>query len=101
MAFNYPIGKGGAPAKKMAKSPVSEPDEMQGEEPEDGAAIAEEHGPATEVHIQHEHEMGAHHVTSEHPDGYHYESDNESAAATHDHAKKLASHAEPDGDKAY
>jgi len=107
--FNYPIGKGGAPAKKpIAKAPmaVAEPENEMGGEPEDGAALAEQHGPATEVHLQHEHEMGVHHVTSEHPDGHHHESDHESAAKAHEHAKKLAGaaaeeHGEPDGDEGW
>lgn len=94
--FNYPIGSGNAPMK-MAKAPKmnpSEQDEMRmgddGEEPEDGAEIAEQHGPATEVHVQHEHEAGMHHVRSVHPDGHEHHSDHESAEAAHEHARKLA-----------
>lgn len=88
-------------APKMSK-PIGE--EMEGQEPEDGAAIAEEHGPATEVHMTHDHEMGVHHVSSKHPDGHEHESDHESAEAAHEHGKKLAAvgaeeHGEPDGDE--
>lgn len=92
MTFNYPVGSAGKPAPKkkpMAASPM--PQEMEGQgEPEDGAQIAEQHGPATEVHMMHEHEMGAHHVQSAHPDGHMHESDHESAEAAHEHGKKLA-----------
>lgn len=96
--FNYPVGSSGKPpAKKkpaMAKSPesypVQTPEQNEAAEPEDGAQMAEMHGPATEVHIQHEHEMGVHHVMSTHPDGHVHESDHESAEMAHEHAKKLA-----------
>ena len=106
--FNYPMGGGNKPAAKkapMAKATMQGgQSEMKGQEPEDGAAIAEQHGPATEVHVMHEHEMGVHHVTSEHADGHHHESDHESAEAAHEHGKKLAGagtaeHADPDGDE--
>lgn len=108
--FVPPFGTAGTGAKKpMAKKPMpmaGAPAMGEGEgEPEDGAQIAEQHGPATEVHVQHEHEMGVHHVTSEHPDGHHHESDHESAEKAHEHGKKLAGaggemeHAEPDGDE--
>ena len=108
--FVAPYGTAGGkpPAKKpMAQAPMAGAPAMgEGEaEPEDGAQIAEQHGPATEVHIQHEHEMGVHHVVSEHPDGHHHESDHESAEKAHEHGKKLAGaggaeeHSEPDGDE--
>jgi hypothetical protein len=99
--FNFPVGSGNKPQKKPAKPMAAEPEAMQGQEPEDGAAIAEQHGPATDVAIHHEHEIGVHHVTSEHPDGHHHESDHESAEKAHEHAKKLAGgeHSEPDGDE--
>ena len=84
-------------AKRTQSAPKAAPaahdDEMPGEgdmDEQDGAAIAAEHGPATDVMIHHEHEMGGHHVTSEHADGHHHESDHESAEAAHEHAKKLA-----------
>jgi hypothetical protein len=105
--FNFPIG-GPAPQKKpmakpmMAGAAVAEPEE--GQEPEDGAEIAQQHGPATDVSMHHEHEIGVHHVTSEHPDGHHHESDHESAEKAHEHGKKLAGvghesseHEQPEG----
>jgi hypothetical protein len=83
--------------------PVGEPD---GDE-QDGAAIAEAHGPAQEVHLMHDHEGEIHEVHSVHPDGHtHMSSHHKSAAEAHDHAKKLAGgessmeHGEPDGDEA-
>lgn len=96
--FNYPVGSSGKPpAKKkppMASKPepysVQSPEQNDAAEPEDGAQMAEMHGPATEVHIQHEHEMGVHHVMSTHPDGHMHESDHESAEMAHEHGKKLA-----------
>lgn len=101
--FNYPMGSGGKPpAKKPAPAPVAAEPEQEMGEAEDGAQIAEEHGPAHEVHIQHDHEAGQHHVTSEHPDGHHHESDHEDAKHAHEHAAKLAGvagHEEPDGDE--
>jgi hypothetical protein len=78
---------------KAKKTPPADmhDDEMGGEEPEDGAQIAEEHGPATSVQIQHDHDMGHHAVMSEHPDGHQHMSDHhESAEAAHEHAKKLS-----------
>lgn len=90
--FAPPFGTAGVGAKKPMpkKAPEAEMMGGEGEEPEDGAEIAQEHGPATEVHIEHEHEMGSHHVRSSHPDGHMHESDHESAEAAHEHGKKLA-----------
>ena len=78
--------------------PMGEPD---GDE-QDGAAIAEEHGPAHEVNMKHEEE--SHHVHSVHPDGHEHHSDHPSKEHAHEHAKKLAGvgmeeHNEPDGDE--
>ena len=90
--FNYPIGSGGKPAAKK-KAPMAPEQEMQagGEEPEEGSAIAEEHGPAHEVHITHDHAAGAHHVHSMHPDGHEHHSDHASVEEAHEHGKQLAS----------
>lgn len=101
--FNPPFGSGGkSVSKPMAKQPMQQG--MEGEE-QDGGAVAAEHGPATEVNITHEHEIGSHHVRSAHPDGHMHESDHGSAEEAHEHGKKLAgigaaeSHGEPDGDE--
>lgn len=112
--FNPPFGSGGKSATKpMAKAPM-QVGGMGGDagagtgmnEEQDGGAVAQEHGPAVEVNISHEHEMGSHHVRSSHPDGHMHESDHGSAEEAHDHGKKLAGvgemeekHAEPDGDE--
>ena len=91
--FNHPIGSN--PTKKpMAKTPAAtmeaEPDQMDGVDEQDADAIAQEHGPASEIHLQHEHEMGSHHVHSVHGDGHEHHSDHGSADKAHEHAKKLA-----------
>lgn len=84
--FNHPFGS----IKKEKPGAVAEAPQEEGQEsPEQ---VAEQHGPAQEVHLTHEHEMGAHHVHSVHPDGYEHHSDHGSAEEAHDHAKKLAGH---------
>ena len=92
--FNHPIGSNKAPAKKPAMAPMmggGEDGQMaEGGEEQDGAAIAAEHGPAHEIHLQHEHGMGSHHVHSVHEDGHEHHSDHGSAGEAHEHAKKLA-----------
>ena len=89
--FNPPFGSGGkSVSKPMAKAPMAAPGgEMPGET-EDGASVAQEHGPAVEVNVTHEHEIGSHHVRSAHPDGHMHESDHGSAEEAHEHGKKLA-----------
>ena len=52
--------------------------------------IAAEHGPAHEVHIQHDHMGGRHHVHSMHPDGYEHHADHMTAEDAHEHAKHAA-----------
>lgn len=108
--FMPPYGTASAGAKKpapkqsmpMAGAPAMGPGEA---EPEDGAQIAEQHGPAMEVHHQDDEQMGVHHVTSEHPDGHHHESDHGSKEEAHEHGGKLKGigkseeHSEPDGDE--
>lgn len=90
--FNPPFGTGGRQATKqpMAKAPMQQGGMEMGDGEQDGAAVAAEHGPATEVNISHEHEMGSHHVRSAHPDGHMHESDHGSAEEAHEHGKKLA-----------
>lgn len=89
--FNPPFGSGGKSiAKPMAKAPMQQRGEEMGDGEQDGSAVAQEHGPATEVNISHEHEMGSHHVRSAHPDGLVHESDHASAEEAHEHGKKLA-----------
>lgn len=71
-----------------AGTATMDPTQQPGEE--DGSQIAQEHGPAHEVHIMHDHEGGQHHVMSMHPDGHQHESTHESAEKAHEHGKKLA-----------
>ena len=71
--------------------PLQQPaggEEMGGEQ--DGAQVAQEHGPAQEVHMMHNHEAGSHHVHSMHPDGHEHHSDHGSVEEAHEHGKKLA-----------
>jgi hypothetical protein len=77
---------------KDAGTMLATPEEEQpmGEE-QDGAAIAQEHGPAMETHTMHPPEEGGmHHVHSVHPDGHEHHSDHGSKEEAHEHAKKLA-----------
>ena len=88
--FNPPFGSGGKTVTKqpMAKAPMQQGGEEMGEQ--DGAAVAQAHGPAQTVNIEHEHEMGVHHVHSMHQDGHEHHSDHASAEEAHEHGKKLA-----------
>lgn len=86
--------------------PLQQPGEPDGDEQgnEDGAMIAQEHGPASEVHMMHDHEGGMHSVHSLHPDGHEHHSEHGSAEEAHEHGKKLAGggmeqHHEPEGDE--
>jgi hypothetical protein len=56
---------------------------------EDGKSVAQEHGPAHEIHIEHDHQSGTHRVRSMHQDGYEHQSEHGSAEEAHDHAKDL------------
>jgi len=73
--------------------------------PEEAAQTVEEHGPASEVHMTHDHEAGMHHVQTMHPDGHEHHSDHGSMEEAHEHAKHLSQpageeqHEEPDGDE--
>lgn len=68
--------------------PLQQP--TDGGDEEDGSQVAQEHGPAVEVNVMHNHEAGEHHVHSRHPDGHEHHSDHGSAEEAHDHAKQLA-----------
>lgn len=59
-------------------------------ETQDGAQLAAEHGPATELNIQHDHENGVHHVHARHPDGHEHDSDHPSADEAHKFAADCA-----------
>lgn len=72
--------------------PLAQPTE--GGDEQDGSQVAQEHGPAVEVNVMHNHEAGEHHVHSKHPDGHEHHSDHGSAEEAHEHAKQLAGGAE-------
>jgi hypothetical protein len=66
-----------------------------GEEPQDGEAegpheVVDAHGPATEVHVAHDHAAGRHHVVSNHQDGHQHETEHASAGEAHDMGKCLS-----------
>ena len=52
--------------------------------------VAQEHGPATDVHIEHDHAKGEHKVTSTHEDGHKHESVHSSAAEAYEVGGALA-----------
>jgi hypothetical protein len=98
--FNYPVGSGGKPSTKkpMAKSPQEQMGGMDSGAPEGEEApeaVAAEHGPAVEVHHQHDHEMGVHQVHSVHSDGHEHHSQHGSADEALEHHKKLVGGGEP------
>ena len=74
---------------EAAETPEFEKGEQEGmnEAPEQ---VAKEHGPATTVHIAHDHKNKKHHVVSTHKDGHVHSSDHGSANEAHDHAAALS-----------
>ncbi len=62
----------------------------EGSDNQDGAAMAAEHGPATSIEIQHDHEGGVHTVHAEHPDGHVHDSEHGSAGEAHQYAADCA-----------
>ena len=88
-----------------AGDPLQQPAQGEPDGDEQPEQVAAEHGPATEIHVEHNHEAGQHHVQSMHPDGHEHHSDHGSVDEAHEHAKKLAGggmneeHQEPDGDE--
>jgi hypothetical protein len=84
---------GGAGTATMEHAdPLAQPGDGSGGEmgQDDPQQIAQEHGPAQEVHMMHDHEGGQHHVMSMHPDGHRHESVHGSVDEAHEHGKKLA-----------
>jgi hypothetical protein len=78
-------------AHQPAPQPAQAGDDEIGETEDDPAQVAQEHGPAVEINIQHHHEAGQHHVHSVHPDGHEHHSEHGSAQEAHAHAAQLAS----------
>lgn len=56
----------------------------------DSHSVVAEHGPATHVHIKHDHTAGKHHTTSHHEDGHVHESDHQTAEEAHQEGGNLA-----------
>lgn len=85
-------------ASYMAKQPSpmaggSADDEMMGGgegDAQDGAAMAQEHGPAIETNIQHDHKAGSHKVHAVHPDGHEHDTEHGSADEAHKYAADCA-----------
>ena len=88
-----------ANVKHMAKMPSQQADQepdagdpMEASEGEgnDGAAMAQQHGPAVEVNISHDHQGGRHSVHAVHPDGHSHETEHASAGEAHKYAGDCA-----------
>jgi hypothetical protein len=60
------------------------------EEQADGSQMAAEHGPATDISMQHDHEGGLHTVHAKHPDGHEHDSEHGSAGEAHQFAGDCA-----------
>jgi len=76
-----------APMAKAVGGGVENP-EVEGEESPEAVVAA--HGPAHQVTINHDHEMGTHSVHSMHADGHEHHSEKASAEEAHEHAKNLS-----------
>ncbi len=77
------------------KAPVAQGDGDPGDDgeqadPQDGKALAAEHGPATEIAIHHDHAAGKHSVHAEHPDGHSHDTEHGSADEAHQFAADAA-----------
>lgn len=78
-------------AKLKAKGPTATPAPEEGEEMEsDGKALAQQHGPAVQIDIQHNHEAGQHTVHAMHPNGHEHETQHGSAGEAHQFAGDCA-----------
>ena len=82
-------------AHEAAESPEFEKGEQEGmnEPPE---AVVAKHGPATSVHITHDHAAKKHHVTSTHADGHVHNSDHASAQEANDAGSQLGGVEKPE-----
>lgn len=76
--------------RKSSPDPLQQPAGGDQEQSDDPNQVAQEHGPAVEVNVMHNHEAGQHHVHSKHTDGHEHHSEHASADEAHDHAKQLA-----------
>lgn len=91
------IGGGGGRQAAGDSGMLGEPEDGQGADEQDGAALAAEHGPAEVLEVTH---RGGHHVHAEHPDGHAHDTEHESAGAAHKFAADCAGcgEGEPDHD---
>jgi hypothetical protein len=83
-----------APPLGGAKPPMAGAAEP--EAPQDPHAVVAEHGPATSVHITHDHAAKKHHVTSTHADGHVHNSDHASAQEANDAGSQLGGVEKPE-----
>jgi hypothetical protein len=74
---------------EKSKKPKAAPEPSMGGS-EDPTQVAAEHGPAHEIHMQHDHEGGKHSVHSKHGDGHEHHSEHNSAHEAHQHAQQVA-----------
>lgn len=79
----------GGESEPENKNPMEENKEEQGEK-QGAAEVVQAHGPATTVHIKHDHAANKHHVTSTHEDGHVHESDHGTAQEAHEEGGALA-----------
>jgi len=80
------------PAMGAEKPAANEPEQKPQENPDQVVAT---HGPASTIHVAHDHKAGKHHVISTHPDGHVHESEFKSAKEAHDAASKLSGGDQP------
>jgi hypothetical protein len=64
-------------------------DESWGDEGE-GSQMAQEHGPAVETHVMHDHENNRHMTMVKHPDGHEHQMEHGSAQEAHKYAADCA-----------
>ena len=78
----------GGDKHEAAETPEFEKGEQEGmnEAPEQ---VAKEHGPATTIHVSHDHKKNKHHVVSTHADGHVHTSDHATAGEAHNAASAL------------
>src|SRR5277367_1311648 len=73
---------------KSPASPFHDKEDKHGET--DHENVVAEHGPATEIHITHDHKAGKHSVHSKHESGHEHHAEFGSAKEAHDHAMMMS-----------
>lgn len=90
------MGQGMSPAKaptaQIGASNI-EPEEQGGHS---AMQVTQEHGPATNVTISHDHKGKKHHVVSRHADGHMHTSDHQSAEDAHAEGAQLSGGGQPE-----